>query len=79
MVDEDLKTLLRMYVALIMAREVAGAQGSAGTVSRPLAAAANYNGVAIRELESLLDRVLPAAGGVPGPPEGQIEFAAMLM
>ena len=79
MVDEEVRTLLRVYVALTLAREAAGGCARADAASPHLEAATNYQGVALRELEGLLDKIMPGDAGAAAFDCGELECAAAVM
>jgi len=76
-VNEEVRTLLRVYVALRLAREAAGGRAGAGAAGTSTEAAANYQGVALRELEYLLGKLLP--GGAVAPDLDELECAEAVM
>ena len=79
MFTEDVRTLLRVYVALTLAREAAGVSAGAAAASPHLEAATNYQGVALRELERLLDKIMPGEAVAAAFDCSELECAAAVM
>ena len=79
MVDEEIRTLLRAYVALTLAREAAGGRGGGVARGGGVEAAANYQGVALRELEGLLGKLMPGGAGAAALDFEELECTEIVM
>ena len=77
MAEEEIRALVRVYVALTLAREAAG--GGAAVANPDTEAATSYQGVAIRELEGLLRKLMPGVAGAVALDFEELEFAEAVM
>jgi hypothetical protein len=78
-VSEDVRVLLRAYVALSLARRAAELYTEAAAAHPLLAAIVNNQELAARELDAVLENALSGSEGCAAPPEAGEECASLIM